>query len=84
MTSFEDNIFPSSNLSQPWLDVNDHTNCKSNIIMPSLSSEGKCGDGSFGILSVTDTEAGPFETYQRHGLWYEGNQCMIRDPIGAY
>jgi len=32
-----------------------------------------------GILSVADSEA--FGTHQ--SLWYESNQCMIQDPIGA-
>jgi hypothetical protein len=65
------------NLSQPWLGASDSPSCK-----PTTLSSGNCGDGSFGILSVADSEAGPFETHQ--GLWYEANQCMIRDPIGAY
>jgi hypothetical protein len=80
---FEDSVFPSSNLSQPWLGASDSLGCQSNIILSTLSS-GNCGDSSFGILSVADSEAGPFETHQGHGLWYEGNQCMIRDPIGAF
>ena len=37
------------------------------------------GDGSFRILSVADSEA--LKTHQ--SLWYERNQCMIQDPIGA-
>ena len=32
-----------------------------------------------GILSVADSDA--FGTHQ--SLWYENNQCMIQDPIGA-
>ncbi|KAF8813782.1 hypothetical protein BYT27DRAFT_7250669 [Phlegmacium glaucopus] len=81
MTMFEDNVFPSGNPSQPWLDTNDPPSCKTNVI---LSSGGNCRNGPFGILSVTDSEAEPFETHQCHGLWYEGNQCIIRDGIGAY
>ena len=76
---FED-VFPNSNLLQPWL--GDFPTCQSNVILSTLSS-GNCGDGSFGILSVADSEAGPFETPQGHGLWYEGNQCMIQEPTGA-
>ena len=80
MTMFEDNVFPSGNLSQPWL--TDPSSCKSNILLSSLSG-GNCGDRSFRIqLSITDSETGPFEANQ--GLWYEGNRYMIQDPIGAY
>lgn len=82
MTMFEDNVFPGGDLSQPWLDATEPASYKSNIKL--TSTVGNCGDGSFGILSVTDSEPGSVETPQGHGLWYEGNQCMIRDPIGAY
>ena len=75
---FEDNVISGSNLSQPWLGASDSPSCKSNLILSTLSS-GNCGDSSFGILSVADSEA--FETNQ--SLWYESNQCIIQDPIGA-
>jgi hypothetical protein len=74
---FEDNVISGGNLSQPWL-ASDSPGCKKNVILSTLSS-GNCGDGSFGIVSVADSEA--FETQQ--SLWYERNQCMIQDPIGA-
>lgn len=80
----EDNSFLGSNLLQPWLDTSDPPSCKSNIILSSLSGA-SCGNNSFGTFSVTDSEAGPFATHPNdHGLWYEENQCIIRDPIGAY
>jgi len=75
---FEDNVISGGNLSQPWLGASDSPSCKNNIILSTLSS-GNCGNGTFGILSVADSEA--FETHQ--SLWYESNQCMIQDPIGA-
>ena len=75
---FEDNVTSGGNLSQPWLGASDSPSCKNDIILSTLSS-GKCGDDSFGILSVADSES--FETHQ--GLWYESTQCMIQDPIGA-
>lgn len=76
---FEDNVFPAGNLSQPWLGASDYPACQTNIILSTLSS-GNCGDG---IYPVADSEVGAFETHQAHGLWCEGNHCMIRDPIGA-
>jgi hypothetical protein len=73
-------VFPSGNLQQPWLGASDSPFSQSKITLSTLSS-GFCGDSSF---SAADSEAGPFEAHQVHGLWYEGNQCTIRDPIGAY
>jgi len=73
---FEDNVMSGGNLSQSWL--GDSPSCQNNIFLSTLSS-GNCKDGSFGILSVADSEA--FETHQ--SLWYENNQCTIQDPIGA-
>ena len=75
---FEDNVISGGNLSQPWLGANDSPSCKHSIILSTLSS-GNCKDGSFGIPSVADSEA--FETHQ--SLWYESNERMIQDPIGA-
>jgi hypothetical protein len=75
---FEDNFISGSNLLQSWLGASDSPSCKNNIILSTLSS-GNCGDDSFGILSVANSEA--FKTHQ--SLWYERNQCMIQDPIGA-
>jgi hypothetical protein len=75
---FEDNVIAGGNLSQPWLGASDSPSCKPNIILSTLSN-GNCEDGPFGILTVADSEAVSFETHQ----WYEINQCMIQDPIGA-
>jgi hypothetical protein len=83
MSLFEDNVFPGGDLSQPWLDANDPASHKANIILSTLTSA-VGDDGSLGILSVADSESGPFGRPQGCGLWYEGNQCMIQDPIGAY
>jgi len=68
---FKDNVISEgSNLSQgcQWLGASDSPSCKNNIIFKlwTLSSD-NCGDGSFEIVSVADSEA--FETHQ--SLWKE-------------
>jgi hypothetical protein len=75
---FEDNVVFGSSLSQSWLGADDSPSYKPNIILTTLSS-GNCGDGSFRLLSVANSEVGSFETHQ----WYEINQCMIQNSIGA-
>ena len=74
--TFEDNVMSGGNLSQSWLGASDSPSCKNNIILSTISS-GNCGDGSFGILSVAESES--FEALR--SLWYESNQCTIQPSL---